>query len=192
MANLKERVIAITKDPKGTWPVIKSELSSVSDIYQNYLIPLAGAAAVANYLGMVVFGQTAPGTGIVVHWGFISGLFTAAIMLAFQLGMFYVSAMVLQTLAPKFGGNASLTDAFKLVAYANTPAMVVGLANIIPNIGKLVAVLGIYSIYVFWVGVTEMTGVSEQKVPYVVLAVVIQIVAVVTAALVAGFFMAFF
>lgn len=176
-----QRVINIITKPKETWPAIKSEQKSITSIYKCYVLALAAIPVVAQFIRMTFIGFSIPIVGT-IKWPFFSGLVHSAVHYAMILGGLYVMAVILEKLAPKFGGNASREDCFKLVAYASTPGFVAGVFHLIPMLGFLILVASIYGIYVFLKGVSVMTGVGEdKKMVYSVVAVICGIVVSVVA-----------
>src|SRR3546814_2696088 len=69
------------------------------------------------------------------------------------LAIVYVVALIINALAPTFGGQKDMTQALKTVAYAWTASWVAGIAVIVPWLGWLIAVAGaVYAIYLLYLG----------------------------------------
>src|SRR3546814_14980805 len=67
--------------------------------------------------------------------------------------MLYVVALIINALAPTFGGRKDQLQAVKVIGYAWTAAWVAGIAPIVPWLGWLVVLAGgIYSIYLLYLG----------------------------------------
>ena len=62
----------------------------------------------------------------------------------------------------RFGGLADRASAFKLVVYGSTAAWVAGVFQLIPGLG-LLALLGLYSLYLYYVGATPVMRVPQDK-----------------------------
>jgi hypothetical protein len=148
--------------PEETWSVIKREQDSIADIYRKYVVPLAGAGAIAGFLGMVLFGTTLPFIGT-VSAPFFRTLVSEAIAFGLQLVMIYALAFWAQKAAGMCEGNATVDDSFRLLAYSFTPSYVAALFGIFPLIGTIAALFGLYSLYVLWTGITIMTAVPEAR-----------------------------
>jgi len=153
---------SITLDPVGTWPKIKARTESIPDIYKNYLIYLAAIPAVCGLIGELVVGINIPFYGT-YRPPFFSAVTTAVVMYAFALAVVYVAAMIIELLAPKFGGNASRTDGFKLMAYSATPAYLAGVFKLIPMLMILTLIAGLYGLSVYHKGITAMGAAPEDK-----------------------------
>ena len=97
---------------------------------------------------------------------------------ALSLVQVYVIALIVDALAPTFKGEKNQIQALKLAAYAFTAAWLAGVAQIVPWIGGLLALAGgIYSIYLFYLGLpTLMKCPQDQAVPYTVVCIIVAIV----------------
>ena len=191
--NLQSRVVNILTKPKEEWPVIVGEGGSIPGVYSGYVMPLAAIPSICTFIGMTIFGMTMPLIGT-YRMSFAHGLTTAVFSYVLALVGVYLAAFVLQKLAPTFQSEPNLVQAFKLVAYASTPSWVAGVLYLIPQLGLLVLLAGLYGIYLFYLGVTPLMKTPQEKViPYmIVAAVVVIVVAVVMAAISSALTAAFF
>ena len=156
---LVTRVTNILTKPKQEWGVIAGESTSTAALYSGYIMILAAIPAVAAFIQMSLIG-----IGI-----FRVGIATAlvAMIVSYALGLVgvYLAAFVIDKLAPSFQSQSNLLQALKLVAYAYTAAWVAGVFNILPYIGILgVLAGGIYSIYLFYLGLPVMMKTPRDKV----------------------------
>jgi hypothetical protein len=143
----------IVSDPIGAWSEIKNENSSIESIYKDYVIFLAAIPAIAGFLN-----------GLLFHGRLFGNLFSHLFFYGLQLGGLYLLAMLIEWLAPKFDGGGSRAEAFKLAAYSLTPIYLAGALDIVWFLGALATlVAAIYSIYVFYLGITPLVRVSENK-----------------------------
>ena len=174
---LFEQVKKIILSPKEAWLAIKSQPASVKDIYLKYIMLLAAIPALCTFIGLVVFGIKIPFMGVIRVSFFptlVHQIFSYVIMLI-GIG---VSALILEKLAPKFEGSATYVDALKLAAFSMTPGFVAGVLHIIPWLGLLAILAGLYGLYILWVGVPIMVGVPESKrLIYLIVSVVVSIIA---------------
>jgi hypothetical protein len=74
----------------------------------------------------------------------------------------FVLALIADTLAPKFAGQANRTNAMKLVAYGATASFLAGIFSVVPGLGIL-GLLGLYSFYLFYVGAEPLMRVPNDK-----------------------------
>src|SRR5262245_29124741 len=61
--SIVERVKRLCVSPTSEWPVIAEEKAEAASLITGYVLPLAGAAAVAALIGRVVFGISVPFLG---------------------------------------------------------------------------------------------------------------------------------
>ena len=145
------RAQKIVTDPQGAWQEIKGEDSTIESVYKNYFVYVAAITPIAMFLGHIF------------HRNIFSNLFSNLVFYAFALGMPYLAAMLIEFLAPKFEGGCSRAEAFKLVVYASTPGMLAGIFNLIPILGIIASLIGLYNIYVFYLGLEPMVRVAGSK-----------------------------
>ncbi len=173
---LQARVTNILKDPKREWPVIAAEPTTTEKLYSSYIAPLAAIPAIATFIGYSIVGQSLPFVGT-VRDGIIRGLISAFGSYVVSLVLVYVAAMVIDWLAPKFESTPDQIQALKLVAYSYTAVWVAGVVMVIPALVMLGVLGGLYSIYLFYVGLPVMMKTPESKVvPYMAVSAVSVIV----------------
>ena len=169
--NLVNRVKALISTPKTEWPVIAEESASVADIYKNYLIVLVAIPVAARFLRMSIIGIGGP-LGI-YRVPFFSGLVDAVIAYGLYLAGIFIVALIIDALAPSFGGTRNQLQAFKTAAYSGTASYVASAAVIIPFLGWLIALAGsIYSLYLFYLGLPiTMKSPEDRALPYAVVVI---------------------
>lgn len=152
MSKLVERAQRILMSPKTEWPIIAAEPDTVAGIYRNYLLVLAAIGPVALFLKSTLIGSSLPFLGTLrVPLGM--GLVQLVLGYVLSLGAVYVFALIINALAPTFGGQKDSVQAFKTAAYAMTASWIAGVAQILPFIGILVVIAGvIYGVYVLFLG----------------------------------------
>jgi hypothetical protein len=165
-----ERVKNIIMTPKTEWLVIAAEESNTAQIFKGYVLPLALIPAIAHIIGLSVIGR---GMMSSFSWGIAMGLIQ--FILAF-VGV-YISAYVIAFLAPRFGSQQDMGRAVQLVAYSYTPAWVAGILSIVPALGVLVFVGGLYGLYLMYLGLPQMMKTPQDKViGYLVVSIIALIV----------------
>jgi hypothetical protein len=170
-----ERAKRLILTPRAEWEVVAAEPTTIGQIYASYALPLALIPAVAGFVGACLVGMGVPGLGnFRVPLGL--GLASAVVQLGIGLALVYVLSMIVDGLAPTFGAEKNLTAAFKLVAYAYTPAWLAGIFNILPSISFL-TLLGLYSVYLLHVGLPRLMRVPPGRAgPYTAVVVIAGIV----------------
>lgn len=150
------RAKAILLTPRTEWPVIAQEPATVADLYKGYIVLLALIPAVFSFLKLTIIGVNMPlGMGT-FRIGMGAGLTSMVVSYGLGLVMVYVMALIVDALAPTFGGEKNIIQALKTVAYAYTAAWVAGVAQVIPVLGVLIGIAGgIYSIYLLYLGLPQ-------------------------------------
>jgi hypothetical protein len=177
--SLVERAKNIIMKPKSEWAVIDAEPSTIGDIYRRYVVILAAIPAVAMAVGLLLFGINLIIVTVRPSAGYI--LSNAVMQYVMALVGCYVLALIIEALAPTFGGVKNRTQAFKLAAYSYTPAWVAGIILLMPSLGLLVLIASIYSLYLLYLGLPVlMKSAADKTVAYfaaiVVAAIVIGII----------------
>ena len=155
------RVKAILMTPQTEWPVIAAEPSSVESIYREYVIYLAAIPVIAGFIGTSLIGISIPIIGT-VRVGLFSGLIGGVVTYALQLAAVYVMALIIDYLAPQFGGQKNPLNAFKLAAFSMTALWLAGIFAIIPMLVVL-GIVGLYSLYLFYVGLPVLMKSPQDK-----------------------------
>ena len=84
-------------------------------------------------------------------------LVTACLSFVLTIAGCFIIGLIINALAPTFGGRQDSTQAFKLSVYAYTPALVAGILAVLPLVGALFGFAGlVYSLYLTYLGLTPM------------------------------------
>ncbi len=173
--NLIERAKNIILTPAKEWDVINGEEANVPGIITGYVLPLAGAAAVAAFIGYGFIGFNY-GYGVRLK-GIDWGLYQGITVLAGALLSVFVSAFVIDALAPSFGSEKNMGKSVQLVAYSWTPGWVGGLLAIIPSLAIIGSLAGIYGLYLLYLGLPKLKKTPQDKhVSYFVVSLIVMIV----------------
>ena len=158
--NLIDRVKNILITPQKEWDVINNEPPNTAGIITGYVLPLAGAAAVAAFIGYAFIGVNFLGFRIKgMDWGLYQGL---SILIGALCSVF-VSAFVIDALAPSFGSEKNMGKSVQLVAYSYTPGWIGGLLAILPALALVGALAGLYGLYLLYIGLPKMKKTPEDK-----------------------------
>jgi Yip1-like protein len=189
MMNLIDRVKRILLSPRTEWEVIDAEPTTPAQLYTGYILPLAAIGPIAQIVGYSVFGITVPFMGtyrVPIGSAIISGLVAYILTLAGT----YVLALIIDGLAPTFSGQRSQIQALKVAAYSSTASWVAGIFALIPGL-RLLAVLGLYSLYLLYLGLPIlMKSPREKAMAYTAVVVLAAIVLFMVIGVIAGRFMA--
>lgn len=157
---LVARAKAMIFSPTLEWPKVAAEADSVQDVVLRYVAPLAAITPLAGLIRGQMFGIGV--LGVDFRPPLMGALTTAITSYVLALASIFAVSWIAAYLAARFGGQASFARAFKLCAYSFTAAWVVGVFGLIPSLGVL-SLLGLYSLYVFYLGATAMVGVPQDR-----------------------------
>jgi hypothetical protein len=116
--NLIDRVKNIIVTPNKEWDVITTEQPDAGKIITGYVLPLAGLAAIAAFIGYGLIGFNMLGFRISgIDWG----LYQALTILIGAIVSVYITALVVDLLAPSFASEKNFNRSVQLVAYSFTP-----------------------------------------------------------------------
>ena len=176
--NVIERAKAILLKPAETWPVIDAEPATVASIYKEWLMIIVAIPVVCHFIGMSVVGYGFFGYGF--RTPIVAGLVGAVIGYVVFLGMAFVLALLVDALAPSFGGTKNQVASMKVVAYGLTAGCVAGVLYLLPSmlLTLLVFLACCYGVYVFYLGLPVLMKCPQDKaLGYTAVVIVIAIVA---------------
>jgi hypothetical protein len=159
--NLIERVKAIILTPKTEWPVIEQESGEAAYLFTQYVAILALIPAVAGFIGSSLIGVSVPPVGT-VRMPIFAGLFNALLGYVLSFVVVYVVALIINALAPTFGGVRHFPNALKLAVYSSTASWLAGIFLILPGLTFL-TLLGLYGFYLLWLGLPVLMKASGEK-----------------------------
>jgi hypothetical protein len=174
-AGLVARVKGILLKPAETWDEIDREQPSIGSLYTGYVMPLAAIPAVCMSIGMMLFGMGA--FGFSVKWDPVTAITQALLSFGLALAMVFVMTLVIENLAPTFGGTKDRMQAMKIAAYAPTASWISGVFDLLPGLWIVLLVGGAYSLYLLYLGLPKLMRVEREKsLPYFALVLVAAIV----------------
>jgi hypothetical protein len=151
---LVDRITNILLKPKFEWPRIAEESATTGSLFTGYIMLLAALGPLALAL------KAGPGIAVLSY--------------AISLGVTYVLAMIVDALAPTFGGEKNFIQSLKLTAYSYTAAWLAAVLQLIPILGGVLSLLGaIYAWYTFYLGVALMKKCPVEKAVVYTVAIVV-------------------
>jgi hypothetical protein len=188
--NLVERVKRICITPNEEWSVIAQEPTPPASLITGYVLPLAGVAALAGFIGGSVVGYSIPFVGT-YRVPIVTGLGGACFAVVMAVVGVFVIGLIINALAPTFGAEKNLNQALKVAAYSYTPAWVAGVLQILPMLAFLAIIGALYGLYLLYLGLPRlMKCPADKAVGYVVVvvvcAIVVSVVLMMTGGLIVG------
>ena len=182
--NLVDRAKKILLQPKTEWPVIAAEPHTVQGLYTGYVMILAAIPAVASFIGYSLIGVSMLGASY--RWPITNGIAHLVVSYLLSLGWVYVLALIIDALAPNFGGEKNFMQALKVSAFSPTAMWIAGIFSIIPLLAIL-GIVGLYSLYLLYMGLPVLMKTPEDKaVPYTVVVIIVAIVLAIIVGALAG------
>ncbi len=182
-----ERIKNILVNPKSEWGVIEKEETSVQELTVGYLLILALIPAIASLIGYWLVGYKVPFVG---HVGgtFAIGFRQGLLAFISPVVSVFIAAYVIDLLATSFESQKDFRKAFQLVVYSYTASLVAGVVMIVPSLGIIATLAGIYSLYLLYLGLQPMMKTPENKVTtyFIVSLLVMIVVTILVAAILSG------
>lgn len=150
---LVRRAGNLIRAPRREWPVIAEEDTGIADLYTGYVAIVAAVALTAELIAGVAGGVPVwPALGTALS-GYVMALADVAVL-----------GVVASKLAPVFGGVGDPVQAFKLAAYAATPAWLGGVFLLLPVIGRpLTWLCDLYGICLCYLGTGVLMDVPRGR-----------------------------
>jgi len=173
--NIFQRVKDIILKPTDTWTEIKTEQTTIKELFTSYAMILAAIPPVASFIGMSLLGFS---------WAVFSyrlpigwGISHAVVSYVLSLVGIYVIALIIDALAPNFGSQKNQLNAMKVAVFSWTPSWIAGILMIIPALGPIAMLLSLYSLYLFYLGLPILMETPKDKaMGYCIVTIVVSIV----------------
>ena len=184
--SIVDRARNICLSPTTEWPIIAAEPTTTGTLISGYVVPMAAIGAVAGFLGGSLIGQSTFFLGtyrVPLFTGLVVALFTFCMAI---VAVFLVS-LVINALAPSFGGQQDSIQALKVAVYSYTPAWIAGALRIVPLLGIFAIFAALYGLYLLFLGLPRLMKCPEDKaLGYTAVVVVCAIVLSVVVASIGG------
>ena len=147
------RIKLIITNPNSEWEKIYNETSDQNEIITRYAIPLIALGAITTFIGK----------SAMEVYSVYEGFMLAITYFISTIAGLYISAIVISELAPNFETKKDYNASLKLIVYSSTAALAAAVvASLHPGL-SFVGLFGLYSIYLFWVGLPVILGTPEDK-----------------------------
>jgi hypothetical protein len=182
------RAINIIMRPRAEWDVIAVEHATTPGLILGYAAILAAIPAIARVISGLMphclFGVCYTPNPVFVVIG-------AVVYYLLAVAGVFVIGLIIDALAPSFGGEKNPVQAMKVAVYSWTAAWLSGIFLVIPWVGGLLTLVGLYSLYLLYLGLKQvMRSPDDKAIIYTVVVVVLAaIVFIVAGALTAPFAM---
>ncbi|HXR18440.1 MAG TPA: Yip1 family protein [Steroidobacteraceae bacterium] len=171
------RAKSILLTPKSEWPVIATEPETIAGLFSGYIAIMAAIPPLVHLVSASLIGVSVPFLGAYrIPIG--SGLTIALISYVLSLVGVFVVALIVEALAPTFGGEKNRIQALKVVAYSYTAGWVASIIGIIPGLGLIAALAGlIYGLYLLNLGLPfTMKCPADKSLGYTIVTIIVAII----------------
>ncbi len=173
--NLIDRAKRILLQPQETWATIDREATDTATLFTRYAMVLATIPAVCGFIGMSLIGFG--GFGVTIRVPLVSGLVNMVVSYGLSLVGIFVLGLIIDVLAPTFGGQKNAIQALKVAVYASTAALLGGVFSLLPALSVLGLLAALYSIYLLYTGLPVlMKSAPAKSVGYTVVVIIAAIV----------------
>lgn len=173
--------------PNTEWQVIAGESTPPAALITEYAVPLAAIGAVCGLIGGSLIGRTLPFVGGTYRIPLMSGIVLAVFTFAMAIAGVFILSLIINALAPTFGGEQNSLQAMKVAVYSYTPAWIAGALQILPMLSLLAVIGALYGLYLLYLGLPRLMKCPQEKaVGYTVIVVVCAIVITIVVGAIGG------
>lgn len=149
-AQIKEVILK----PKDFWVAKKEQEENKLELLGGYFLPVLAAVALVVFLG-----EFFRSTHFYMGYAVLKGVREVVLfLLEYFLAVFFTTELM-----KTFGIEKNVAVARKLVVYSFTPLLMVSMVTGLFPFLYVLDILGLYSCYIFWVGVQELLVFPDQK-----------------------------
>jgi hypothetical protein len=178
------RAIGILTRPQTEWDLIAPEPATTQSLMFGYAAILAALPAIARALHDLM-----PHCffGICSTTNPVFAIVAALVFYVVSLASVFVIGVIIDALAPSFGGEKNSVQALKVAVYSWTAAWLAGIFVIIPWLGPLLALAGLYSLYLLYTGIPKlMKAPQDRSLGYTVVVVLLAVLVFIIGGALAG------
>jgi hypothetical protein len=177
------RVQNILLKPKSEWQVIEREQATTQSLFLGYACILAAIPAIAALIGGLF---PVCILGVCVSHNIIFVVVGAIVSYVGSLVGTYAIGMIINMLAPSFGGQPNPTQAMKVAVYSFTASWLAGIFTIWPPLGIL-GIVGLYSLYLLYLGLPElMKSPPDKALGYTIVAILLGLLVFIVVGVITG------
>ena len=143
--SLVDRVKGIIVEPRNEWPKIAAEAATVQSLYTGWIMILAAIGPIALLVSL-------------------NSIQIAIAQYVLALIITFVLALIVDALAPSFGGTKDFVASLKLTAYSYTVAWLAGIFYLFGMRGGVLGLIAtVYAFYTFFLGAPILKKSSVEK-----------------------------
>jgi hypothetical protein len=155
------RTAVLLVDPPGAWTRVEKEPGDVIFLLSGYVAVLGLIPALSRFIGASLIGVIVPG-GEVVREPIFDGLFSAIFGYVATFAQVLLVALLIDVVAPRFGGQRGFAGALNLAAYSFTPVWLAGIFQLLPGL-RFLGFTGLYGVYLLAMGLPIVTKSPAER-----------------------------
>lgn len=161
MSGILLRIRNIVVKPRDEWQVIKEEKTTYGDLITGYCALIAAVPPVAAVVERFIFNRGIVSNAVQSPFGYVIAA-NVVWYLVILVNVIITGVVITALVARKEPGWVSLPG-LQLASYSYTPLFLVGILIIIPQLAWLIYPAILYSLYLLFLGIRTMTGLSQGK-----------------------------
>jgi len=150
-----DRIKGILLEPRNEWARIATESATTQSLYASWIMILAAIGPIAILLSWKSF-------------PFAIGNYIISLIIT------YIIALIVDHLAPSFGGTKDFVASLKLTAYSYTAAWLAGFFHLLGHFGGIaILIASIYAWYTFLLGAPVLNRCAPDKAVHFTIVIVL-------------------
>ena len=134
--------------------------ATIKGLYVGYACILAAIGPIARLIGGQLFGRQ--GFYLTDHPALLQSIAGAVVDYLLSLAAVFVLGLVIDLLAPSFGGTRSRIAGLKVAVYSWTAAWLFSAFQLVPPVSAL-SIVGVYSLYLMYLGIPKLMKAPADK-----------------------------
>jgi hypothetical protein len=164
---LYQRIKYFILSPGNAWKIVHSENRPIKDIRNSFFFPLIISVALAASLGSLFFTH--------IGLSFIYSLLVGIKYFVLYYALIYLSSYLFSEITKALDLGKDFVLSFKIITYSIAPFLMCQIMSRLFESLIFVNILGLYGLYIFWVGVERMINPPEHKKMPILIATIVSV-----------------
>ncbi len=142
-------------NPQNEWHKINNENTGIKEVLTGFVIPYLLFILLASVIGSLLFRT--------IFFNPVYSIVYSIFNLLTYIVVILITPVILQALANNFSAEVDKVKALKLISFSFTPSYIIGIViGFLPAFSVL-GIVGLYGLYIMWVGFDILINVSQDK-----------------------------
>ena len=159
MSGVLLRIRNILVKPRDEWQVIKEEKTTYGNLITGYCALISAIPPIAAVMERFIFNRGIVSNAVQSPFGYVMAT-NVLWYLVIMVNVIITGVIITAIVAKKEPGGL---PGLQLASYSYTPLFLVGILIIIPRLAWLIYPAILYSLYLLFLGIRTMTGLSQRK-----------------------------